>query len=72
MLEVQTTREIVTLSFNRDFLSTKELSTLIENLRIKELLLKSKLQENQVLLLDEELKNSWWKKNREKILKKIK
>ena len=72
MLKVETTQETITLSFDKDFLSPVGLSNLIENLRMKELLSKSQLTEQQAFILSEELKDNWWKNNRNKILEKIK
>ncbi|MDM8565957.1 hypothetical protein QUF74_09935, partial [Candidatus Halobeggiatoa sp. HSG11] len=72
MLKVQTTQQTITLSFDKKFLSPDVLSNLIENLRMKELLAKSQLTEQQALILSEELKNNWWKNNQDRILEKIK
>jgi len=72
MLKIQTTQKTITLSFDKIFLSPDVLSNLIENLRMKELLAKSQLNEQQAFALDEELKNNWWKNNQDKILEKIK
>jgi len=72
MLKVQTTQKTITLSFDKNFLPPEVLSNLIENLRMKELLAKSQLTEQQAFILSEELKNNWWKNNRDKIFEKIK
>jgi hypothetical protein len=72
MLRVQTTQQTITLSFDKSFLPPDVLSNLIENLRMKELLVKSQLTEQQAFILSEELKNNWWKNNQDKILEKIK
>lgn len=72
MLKIKTTQKTITLSFDKDFLPPDVLSNLIENLRMKELVVKSQLTEKQAIILSEELKDNWWKNNRDKILEKIK
>lgn len=72
MLKIKTTQKTITLSFDKDFLPPDVLSKLIENLRMKELVAKSQLTEKQAIILSEELKDNWWKNNRDKILEKIK
>jgi hypothetical protein len=71
MLKVETTQQTITLSFSKDFMSPAKLSDLIENLRMKELLAKSQLTEQQAFNLSKELKENWWKNNRKKFLKEI-
>lgn len=72
MLKVQTTQKTITLSFDKNFLPPDVLSNLIENLQMKELVAKSQLTEQQAFILSEELKDNWWKNNRDKILEKMK
>ncbi len=72
MFNYQTTNTTVNLSFSKEFLSSSEVVKLIEILRIKELLSKSQMTEEQALQLDEELKEEWWQKNQARFLEKIK
>ncbi len=71
MLKVETTQKTITLSFSKDFMPPAKLSDLIENLRMKELLAKSQLTEQQAFNLSKELKENWWKNNRKEFLKEI-
>mgnify|MGYP000429763379 CR=1 FL=1 len=72
MFNYQTTNTTVNLSFSKEFLSSSEVVKFIETLRIKELLSKSQMTEEQALQLDEEIKEEWWQKNQARFLEKIK
>jgi len=71
MLSYQTTNEIVNLTFSKEFLSVPELVRLIETLRIKELISKSQVTQDDIIKLDEDLKANWWNKNKDRFLIKI-
>ncbi len=71
MLTYQTTNEIVNLTFSKEFLSVPELVRLIETLRIKELISKSQVTQDDIMNLDEELKANWWNENKDRFLAKI-
>ena len=71
MLSYQTTNEIVNLTFSKEFLSVPELVRLIETLRIKELISKSQVTQDDIMNLDEELKANWWNENKDRFLAKI-
>jgi len=71
MLTYQTTNEIVNLTFSKEFLSVPELVRLIETLRIKELISKSQVTQDEIIKLDEELKANWWNENKNRFLAKI-
>lgn len=72
MLTYQTTDKTVKLSFSKEFLSAHELTRLIEVLRVKELISKSEMNDIDALSLDNELKETWWRNNKDKFLAKIK
>jgi len=72
MFNYQTTNTTVNLSFSKEFLSSSEVVKFIETLRIKELLSKSQMTEEQALQLDEEIKEEWWQKNQARFLEKLK
>ncbi len=59
------------IEFNKNILNEKEIVELVEYLKIKETIYKSKLQKEEVEKLDNELKYNWWCKNKEVILGKI-
>jgi hypothetical protein len=71
MLNYQVTDNTVNLSFSKELLSSPELVRFIETLRIKELLSKSQLSAEDVIRLDDELKDNWWEDNKERFLDKI-
>ena len=71
MLSCQTTNEIVNLTFSKEFLSVPELIRFIEILRIKELISKSQVTQDDIMNLDEELKANWWNENKDRFLAKI-
>ena len=71
MLRYQTTGETVNLTFSKEFLGLPELVRLIETLRIKELISKSQVTSDDVMILDEELKANWWNENKDRFLAKI-
>ncbi len=55
----------------KEYLSSPEVIKLIETLRIKELLSTSQLGAEDVMKLDDELKESWWQGHKEDFLEKI-
>ena len=71
MLNYHVTDNTVNLSFSKELLSSSELVRFIETLRVKELLSKSQLSVEDVEKLDDELKDNWWKKNKDHFLDKI-
>jgi hypothetical protein len=71
MFNYQVTDNIINLSFSKELLSSSELVRFIETLRLKELLSKSQLSAEDVVKLDDELKDNWWKKNKDRFLDKI-
>ena len=71
MLNYQTTDDTVNLTFSKEYLSSPEVIKLIETLRIKELLSTSQLCTEDVMKLDDELKENWWHENQTRFLSKI-
>ncbi len=71
MLNYQTIDDTVNLQFFKEYLSSPELIKFIETLRIKELLSTSQLNAEDVMKLDDELKESWWEAHKEEFLEKI-
>ena len=71
MLNYQVTDNTVNLSFSKELLSSPELVRFIETLRVKELLSKSQLSAEDVVMLDDELKDNWWQENKQRFLDKI-
>ncbi len=71
MLNYQTIDDTVNLQFFKEYLSSPELIKFIETLRIKELLSTSQLNAEDVMKLDDELKESWWQAHKDYFLEKI-
>lgn len=72
MLDVQVAGDNVNIVFSKDMLSKEALNELIDGLRLKYLVSKSQLKEDDAMKLANELKSNWWKNNRERFLAKIK
>jgi hypothetical protein len=72
MLDIQVKDDNVNIVFSRNLISDNDLMELIERIKVKHLISKSKLTEEDAIKLDEELKSNWWKDNREKFLDKAK
>jgi hypothetical protein len=72
MLSVQVTEENVNIVFSRNLINDKDLIDLLDKVRVKNLISKSQLTEEDARNLDRELKSNWWKKNRDRFLAKIK
>ncbi len=71
MFNYQTTDDTVSLKFSKEYLNSPEVIKLIETLRIKDLLTTSQLDTEDVMKLDDELKESWWQAHKEYFLEKI-
>lgn len=72
MLNVQVTGDTVNIVFNRNLISNEDLNEFLDKLRLKYLVSKSRMTEEDAEKLSKELKSNWWKKNRERFLAKIK
>ncbi len=68
MFEYQTNDNIVNLAFPKGLLSSPEIIRFVEILRIKELLSNSQISSEEVMKLDDELKEQWWQKNKDSFL----
>jgi hypothetical protein len=71
MFTYQTTGGTMNLRFSKEYLSSPEVIKFIETLRIKELLSTSQLCSEDVMTLDDELKESWWQAHKDNFLEKI-
>lgn len=71
MFTYQTTGDTVNLRFSKEYLSSPEVIKFIETLRIKELLSTSQLCNDDVMTLDDELKESWWQAHKDDFLQNI-
>ncbi len=71
MLDIQVKDDNVNIEFSRNLISDNDLMEMIERIKVKHLISKSKLTEEDAIKLDEELKTNWWENNKEKFLAKI-
>jgi len=71
MFNYQTNSNTVNLTFSKELLSSPEVVRFIEILRIKELLSNSQITSENVMELDDQLKENWWLKNKDSFLGKI-
>ena len=71
MLTYQSTEKTVSLSFFKEFLTAHELAKPVEMLRVKELISKNQMTDQDAETLDNELKENWWQANKDRFLAKI-
>jgi len=60
------------LKFPKQLMAMDYVQQFLEKLRVESIIEKSKLTEEQAWELSEQIKEEWWNKNRERILKRIK
>lgn len=71
MFNYQASDNTVNITFSKELLSSPEIVRFIEVLRIKELLSSSQINSEDIMALDDELKENWWQKNKDTFLSKI-
>lgn len=72
MVEITFEKDEAILKFPKAFISANYVQQFIERLHLEAIVEKSKLTEDQAWELSEQLKQEWWEKNKEKLLKRIK
>ena len=72
MVDITFEEDEAILKFPKQFVSTDYVQQFLERLRLEAIVEKSKLTEKQAWELSEQLKQEWWQKNKEKLLKRIK
>ena len=72
MVEVLFEKDKATLKFPKGWLAMDYVQKFLERLRIEVIIEKSKSTKEQGVALAEEIKKTWWGKNKEKFLEKIK
>ena len=63
---VKVENEDIVLSFPKNLVSSKYVSRFIERLEMEKIAQKSELSEEDAWKLSEEIKKSWWDKNRDR------
>ena len=71
MIEIKKDKRQYTVSFPEDVADQNYIEKFLDYLRYAEVASKSELTEEDALRLSEELKSSWWEKNKAEILKRI-
>ena len=71
MIEIKKDKRQYTVSFPEDVADQSYVEKFLDYLRYAEIASKSKLTEEDAIRLSEELKSSWWEKNKADILKRI-
>jgi hypothetical protein len=70
-IDLETTSRKYLISIDREQMDSETFYAFFEQLRTEFLAQKMNTDENDLLALDEEIKQSWWQKNQSKILNKI-
>lgn len=72
MVDITFDKDEAILKFPKQLLSSDYVQQFLERLRIEAIVEKSKLTEEQAGELSEQLKEDWWNKNKDKLLRRIK
>ncbi len=72
MIEISFEKDEAILKFPKQFVSADYVQKFLERLRLEAIVEKSLLTEKKAWELSEQLKQEWWQKNKEKLLKRIK
>lgn len=72
MVDITFEKDEAIIKFPKQYISADYVQQFIERLRLEAIIEKSNLTEEQAWELSEQLKQDWWQKNKEKILKRIK
>jgi hypothetical protein len=71
LIETTKTSDRVTVSFPTDELQPEEIERIISLLKVALIASKSKMTADEAEAISEEIKASWWEKNKDRILKMI-
>lgn len=71
MVDISFEKDDVILKFPKQYVSADYVQQFLERLRLEAIVKKSKLTEEQAWELSENLKQEWWGKNKENLLKRI-
>ncbi len=71
MIKIENKNNEILLSFPQYLISSQYLQSVIERLELEAAVQKSGMSEADAWNLSEELKDSWWKKNRNDILERV-
>ncbi len=72
MIDITFEAEDVVLKFPKRLVSSSYLQDFLEKLRLEMLAMKSRMTEEQVWELSEDVKQQWWDKNKELFLDRVK
>ena len=72
MVEIIFEKDEAILKFPKQFVSSDYVQQFLNRLRLEAIVQKSRMTDEQAWELSEQLKQEWWQKNKEKLLKRIK
>jgi hypothetical protein len=72
MIDVKRVNDEIVVRFPKELLSNDELEHFLRRLRLEEVISKSRMTEELAWEISEEIKESWWEKNKDKFLEDIK
>jgi len=72
MIDIKFEKDEAIIKFPKQYVSADYVQQFIERLRLEAIVEKSKLTEEQAWELSENLKQEWWQKNKDNLLKRIK
>ena len=71
MVEIKYKKDKAIIEFPKEFATEEYVQDFLKRLRIEAIAQKSKITEEQIWELSEEIKQKWWEKNKGKFLKGI-
>jgi hypothetical protein len=72
MVEITFEKDEAILKFPKQFVSSDYFQKFMERLRLEAIVEKSRLSDKQAWELSEQLKEEWWQKNKDNLLKRVK
>ena len=71
MVEIKFNKDEAILKFPKELVASEYVQQFLERLRLEAMIEKSTLTENQSWEISDEIKEKWWQKNKDKIMKRI-
>ena len=72
MIDIAFEANDVVLKFPKQWISSAYVQNFLERLRLKTIIQRSRLTEEQAWGLSEDVKEQWWQKNKETFLQRVK
>ena len=68
MLKIKNDGKNITVKFSKNLMPEKTLLNFLSAIEMEDIISRSKLTEEDAFKISEEIKESWWKKNKKRIL----